>query len=194
MANHGNYLWGNLENDHLFLTNHYLADLVGLFYISISFPELKHSRKWREYAFAELMREIAVQVDGDGVQYEGSLNYHRFSTELFCSLLALCRVSKLLVPIRFEQQVEKMIEFVRCYTKPDGNAPMIGDSDESRLHYFSEYGSWSPTDHRYLLGIGGQLFGRADFTRAAGPRTEEALWLSGTIFHGAPRASGISLE
>ena len=179
MLDHGTYIWENLENDHLFLTNHYLADLVGLFYIGISFPELADSRKWREFAFAELIRESAVQVDRDGVQYEGSLNYHRFSTELFCSLLALCRVSNVPVPPIFERRVEKMIDFVRSYTKPDGNAPMIGDFDESRLHYFSEYGSWSPTDHRYLLGIGGHLFGRRDFMEAAGLRKEEALWLLG---------------
>jgi hypothetical protein len=63
------------------------------------------------------------------------------------------------------------------YTKPDGSVPLVGDADDGRLFRFSP--SQPINDHRYLLSIGAVLFNRADFKKAAGSYSEDALWLLG---------------
>ena len=75
-----------------------------------------------------------------------------------------------------------MFGFVRHYTRPDGRAPLIGDSDDGRLQILSHYFDWEPQDHRYLLALGAALFKRDDFAARAFDApgaTEEVAWLLG---------------
>jgi hypothetical protein len=69
-----------------------------------------------------------------------------------------------------------MFDFVLHYTKPDGTAPQIGDTDNGRLQVLSND---DPAGHRYLLSLGAALFERSDLKAAAGTFHEEAFWLLG---------------
>ena len=160
-------------------TNHYLSDLVGLIYIGAFFPESEECARWFEFARRELTREIKRQVYPDGVDYEGSISYHRLVTELFLSANLLCSNNGVAFPISYLERLEKMLEFIMYYTKPDGTAPQIGDNDDGRLHILARYGDWDRVDHRYLLSVGAALFNRADFERAAGECHQDAFWLLG---------------
>ena len=70
-----------------------------------------------------------------------------------------------------------MFEFVFSYIRPDGCAPQVGDTSDGRAHILSNFGKWEKDDHRYLLGIGSNLFGRSDFFRASENDFQEAFWL-----------------
>jgi uncharacterized heparinase superfamily protein len=196
---HGRHIMSNLENSDEFPSNHYISNLVGLAYLGFVFPEFKEAKQWREFGIHELIREMERQVYPDGVDYEGSISYHRLVTELFLSATLLIllneqhdistsrdecnwfhrmRASKVF-PEQYMQRLEKMMEFVIYYTKPDGTAPQIGDNDDGRLHVLSRYGNWDRLDHRYLLSVGAVLFNRPDFKEGAGRFYEEAFWLLG---------------
>lgn len=159
--------------------NHYLSDLVGLVYLGVMFPEFKEAEKWRDFGIKGLIDEMAKQVYSDGVVYEGSINYHRLVTEFFLSSTLLCFRNGINFPQWYMKKLEKMIEFVMYYTKPDGISPQIGDNDDGRLHILSDYGDWDRHDHRYLLSIGAALFGNPAFKQATDKFHEEAFWLLG---------------
>ena len=175
---HGRHIINNLEFG-LLNGNHYLSDIAGLIYLGILFKETKEGKKWLEIGLNALKEEMQVQVYPDGVDFEGSISYHRLVTELFLSTTLLCLKNGIIFPEWYMSRMEKMIEFVMYYTKPDGNAPQIGDNDDGRLHILSNYGNWDKLDHRYLLSIGAALFKRQDFKAAAGEFHEEAFWLLG---------------
>ena len=178
---HGRHIWRNLENKGRVVNNHYLSDLVGLIYLGILCPEFKEAAKWREFGLRKLWKELFKQVYPDGVSFEGSIAYHRLATELFLSPVILCRLNSISVPDEVMARLEKMLEFVMHYTKPDGTVPSIGDADNGRLYRLKTWNpvEWEWTDHRYLLAIGAVIYGRKDFARAPGDQWEDALWLLG---------------
>jgi hypothetical protein len=164
--------WGGGTN-----TNHYLSNIVGLVYLGVMFPEFKGAIKWRDFGIKELINEMENQVYPDGVDYEGSTSYHRLVTELFLSATLLCLYNGIAFPKWYLERLERMIEFVMYYIKPDGTAPQVGDNDDGRLHILANYGNWNRLDHRYLLSIGAALSNRSDFKQAGGEFHEEAFWL-----------------
>jgi hypothetical protein len=154
---------------------------VGLVYLGVLLPEFKEAQNWRDLGLRELESELRKQVYPDGADFEASISYHRLATELFLSPVILCQLNDIPVPEEMMTRLEKMLEFVLYYTKPDGTIPLIGDSDNGRLHRLKVWGDpqreW--IDHRYLLAIGAVLFQRGDFAQAAGDQWEEAFWLLG---------------
>jgi hypothetical protein len=175
---HGRYIVNNLEFGRI-RGNHYLSDIAGLVYLGIFFQESKKGQKWLEKGLSALKEEMKDQVYPDGVDCEGSISYHRLVTELFLSTTLICIKNGLTFPQWYMTRLEKMIEFVMYYTKPDGTAPQLGDNDDGRLHILSNYGNWNRLDHRYLLSVGAVMFKRQDFKDAAGEFHEEAFWLAG---------------
>jgi len=180
---HGRHIMGNLEGsrEDNHTTNHYIADLVGLIYLGICCPFLKEAKRWLGFATDELWNEVFKQVYPDGVDYEGSVPYHRLVTEMFLSAILLCRRNGIEVPQTILERLEKMIEFIYYVTKPDGTVPIIGDQDNGRLHRLAVWvepeREWG--DYRYLLAIGAVFFQRGDFAQIAGDQWEEAIWLFG---------------
>jgi hypothetical protein len=192
---HGRFILANLEycetreagRSVRLNSNHYLADLVGLVYLGLMFPEFREAGEWLRLGVQELFCEIEEQVHPDGVDYEHSTSYHRLVTEMFTSAFLLAARNGVPVPAAAWQRLERMYEFVEATIRPDGRSPQIGDSDDGRLHPLG----WSEMDdHRYLLAIGAALFGRADFKAAcargrAGPAPAaasvpaELVWLLG---------------
>jgi glycosyltransferase involved in cell wall biosynthesis len=85
------------------------------------------------------------------------------------------------VPDDVMARLERMLEFVLHYTRPDGAVPLFGDCDDGRLHRLKAWATpereW--VDHRHLLAIGAVVFRRDDFGRAAADQWEEAFWLLG---------------
>lgn len=171
---HARFIVRNLEVYGSVTSNHYLSDGVGLLLISHALPANEEVNDWREQAERIVLEEMQVQVREDGVDYENAVSYHRLVCELF--LLAFLPV-KNRVPGEFSKKLEKMLEYTLSYTKPDGTAPLVGDADDGRAFVLSPLRPHD--DHRYLLGIGAALFGRADMKRACGALPEALVWLLG---------------
>src|SRR6185437_15446336 len=47
---HGSFIRNNLELSYRSSSNHYLSDLIGLFVIGMTMPELRESRGWVSYS------------------------------------------------------------------------------------------------------------------------------------------------
>jgi len=90
----------------------------------------------------------------------------------------------------WQARLERMLEFVDAYVKPDGSTPLVGDADDGRIQ---KLGTQPINDHRYLLSSGAALFGRPDFKQSAGEFGDESFWLLGpsgaTAFDAIERAA-----
>ena len=176
---HGWFIENNLEDKAGVRTNHYLADIVGLLFIGIMFPEFESAYRWRDLGVEEMDCCMNEMVYSDGVSFENSTAYHRLVLEMFCFSGLLCLRNGIELSRAFWTRLEKMFEFVMHLTRPDGRMPMIGDSDDGRLFVLSDYYKWDRWDYGYLLAIGAILFGRSDFKQVAGRFYEEASCVFG---------------
>jgi hypothetical protein len=180
---HGRHIAQNIERyEHGITTNHTLADYVGLLYLGLLLPELADASEWTRKGYDGVLACMRSQVTVEGVHYENSVPYHRLVLEMFVGSYVLAERNGHPFPDDCRQSLERMFDFVKHYTRPDGLAPLLGDSDDGRLQILSRYFDWDPQDHRYLLAIGAALFDRQDLcatvrgVRGAG---EEAAWLLG---------------
>jgi Heparinase II/III-like protein/Heparinase II/III N-terminus len=180
---HGRHIARNIERyERGITTNHTLADYVGLLYLGLMLPELTEASEWAREGHDGVLACMRSQVTVDGVDYENSTPYHRLVLEMFAGSYVLAERNGYHFPDDYRESLERMFDFVKHYTRPDGLAPLLGDSDDGRLQILSRYFDWHPQDHRYLLAVGAVLFDREDLyaavqgVRGAG---EEAAWLLG---------------
>lgn len=172
---HGQFIRAHLEFSYRAASNHYLSDLIGLFAIGMAVPEFAESRSWVSYSTQHLLREMDRQVLADGVNYEGATAYHRLVLEIYTLFLTMCRARRIEIDPRHWKRLEAMFEFVRNYLKPDGTAPLIGDSDDGRLIKFKQRPA---NDHSYAMSLGAVMFKSRRFKQSASI-DEEALWWFG---------------
>lgn len=155
MQRHGDYITGNLEFSYIATSNHYLSDVVGLLWLGVMLPELEDDESWRDFGWTAMLREMDKQVLPDGADFESSTGYHRFVTELFLYSFMLCRLNEVDIQEKYWTKLHQMLKYVRAYLRPDGFAPLIGDTDSGQVLPFARRRA---DDHAYLLEIGADIF------------------------------------
>lgn len=155
LQQHGNYITRNLEFSYIATSNHYLSDVVGLLWLGLLLPELRDSKEWCDFGLLQMLREMDKQVLADGVDFESSTGYHRFVTELFLYSFMLRRANDIEIEPRYWTRLHQMLMYIRAYLRPDGFAPLIGDTDGGQVlpsvHRRAD-------DHAYVLEIGAAVF------------------------------------
>jgi Heparinase II/III N-terminus/Heparinase II/III-like protein len=122
------HAWHIVENPERYgpiRANHYLANVAGLIWVASWLPENDTTRKWLDWAEAELIGEVAHQFHADGSNFEASTAYHRLSGEMVVFAAALLRK-----PL---PEIERMADFALAATKPDGTMHQAGDNDNGRF-------------------------------------------------------------
>src|SRR5256714_14607047 len=172
---HAHYVRRNLEFSYIATGNHYLSDVVGLLWLGVCLPELRAASEWRAFGLRESLRELDKQVLADGADCEASTGYHRFVTELFLYSFTLCRANGIEIEARHWHKLRSMLEYVRAYLRPDGRAPLVGDTDDGQVLPIVRRDA---DDHAYLLAVGAALFGEPRF-KLSEEAPEEVAWLLG---------------
>jgi uncharacterized heparinase superfamily protein len=172
---HGEFVAGNIERADV-NGNHYLTDGVGLVFVGTFFARTAQGSSWLRTGRAIVVDEILNQTTPDGVDFEQSVPYHRLVLEGLLTSYLLLRLNGETIPAECWQRLERMIEYVAAYTKPDGQAPLHGDADDGRMQ---QLGTQEINDHRYLVSAGAVIFDRPDFKRAAERFRDDAFWLCG---------------
>jgi hypothetical protein len=192
---HGRHIFRNLENKNVVKGNHYIANIAGILIISTMFPMMKYSTRWKKFSLKEIKREMNKQMLDDGVNFEGSICYHRFVTEMFFyAVFSLANnnlksdpknqkfsyreMGEILFGVSFINKLEKSFEFIYSYIRPDGLAPQIGDNDNGRFLPLRS-SACDTNNHKHLLALSGEFFDRDDFRLMAGDCYCEALWTFG---------------
>lgn len=183
LYNHGKFIFLNLEKGIKFSNNHYLSDLVGLFYLGIYFNKLKSNevKRWLNFSKKELEKEMFIQNNEDGSNYESSTSYHRLVTELMFFPVILGEKNNINFSQEYKKRLEKMFEFLAKIIKPNGKIPMIGDVDNGRLLILSNYSSWEVNDVRELLSLGGEYFYNTLLKNSGAIKKEDKLWIFNSL-------------
>ena len=173
---HGRFIREHLEFSYVVTSNHYLSDVVGLLWLGIMLPELEDAREWREFGLRELAREMTKQVLPDGADCESSTGYHRLVLELFSYSFLLCRLNAIEIEGQYWEKLRRMFVYLRSYLRPDGLAPLLGDSDGGQVFPLRRR---SANDHGYLLALGALLFDDPQLKNDKLPTPPELLWFFG---------------
>jgi hypothetical protein len=177
---HGAHIERNLEFSYLGNSNHYLSDLVGLLWLGLMLPELRAGNRWLKFGAREMLREMDKQILPDGAHSECSTGYHRYVLELLLYSLLLVRFNEERVNKEYWSELwpklRSMLEYVRVYLRPDGRAPLIGDSDSGQvLPIVHRTGD----DHAYVLALGATVLNDSKFKIPGSGLSEELLWIFG---------------
>lgn len=164
---HGHHIVNNLEWSETLTSNHYLANIVGLLFVS-SIVNTEQANKWLYFSLNELLNEFSKQYYNDGVNFEASTSYHRLSTEMIVYSAALIlgfddfqwnrikstkyynfnksiqkkdvlllEINNNKLPNWFVSKLYKALLFTHTILKDNFEIPQIGDNDSGRFFKFS---------------------------------------------------------
>jgi uncharacterized heparinase superfamily protein len=155
---------------------HLTGEALGLYYIGALMPEFKESARWRDKGLEILLAQLPRHVQADGVYFEQSSYYHRYTTDFYLHLRVLLSNAGAPVPSVLDEKLCLLLDHLMYITRPDGTTPLFGDDDGGRLLGFFNRPA---NDFRATLGVGAALFERGDYKFVARDAVEDALWLLG---------------
>jgi hypothetical protein len=177
LFDHGLFIKANLENTYEVTSNHFLSNVLGLWFLAALFDDLDAGRDWEAFARQALETEIDVQVLADGADFESSVPYHRLVTELFMGAARLADLRQQPLSAHYRSRIADMVTYLADVMRPDGLMPQSGDADDGRLHVCGGLGTTSPQDGRHLLGPAAAMFDRGDWLASGGAAASwEAAW------------------
>jgi len=155
---------------------HLTGEALGLFYIGTLLPEFKEAKRWQELGCRILVEQLPIHVQRDGVYFEQSTYYHRYTTDFYQHLLLLARANDFALPSQVEEALVLLLDHLMYITRPDGTTPLVGDDDGGRLAMLDVRDA---NDFRGTLATAAVAFNRGDYKFVAGAAAEELLWLTG---------------
>lgn len=126
LLTHARFLAARIE--HHAVNNHLLLEAKALAFCGLLFPEFKEAREWSDAGLRILWDEVERQVCADGVHAERAPLYHRRVMSALLEMLVLLENNDLPVPEEVIGRLERMLDFDRHITKPDGTIPLFSDS------------------------------------------------------------------
>lgn len=166
---------------------HLTGEALGLFYAGAVFSEFESARRWRDLGARILIAESERQILPDGVYFEQSTCYQRYTAEIYLHFLLLADRNGIAVPRAVEERVQRLLDALLVFRRPDGCLPDIGDADGGWLLPFAPR---APTDCRGVFAVAASLFERKEYAWAAGGPAPEGIWLLGA----AQRQSAAALN
>jgi hypothetical protein len=156
---------------------HLTGEALGLYYLGTCLPELKCAERWRNLGRSILLRQLEVQVRPDGVYFEQSSWYQRYTADFYMHFVALAERAGDSIPRQVHERLIALLDLLMWITKPDGTSPYLGDDDGGALVRLDACAS---NDWRPCLSNGAVLFRRGDYKHVAGKCAEETVWLFGS--------------
>jgi hypothetical protein len=155
---------------------HLTGEALGLFYAGCELHEAPEADRWRALGARILEEQIERQVLPDGVYFEQSTCYQRYTIETYLHYLILSERIRRPVPAGVGERVMRLLEFLAALRTRDGSVPRIGDGDGGAILPLHR----RPTcDLRGLFSVAAAWFGRGDWLETADGLQPEVLWLLG---------------
>ena len=159
---------------------HLTGEALGLYYLGTQLPFFKQAKHWRELGEEILFAELDRQILPDGVYFEQSTWYQRYTADFYTQFLVLKTLSGEEISrdlqAKLAEKLQCALDFLMYITRPDGTTPIIGDDDGGRC---LPHGNVRNNDFRACLATGAVLFERGDYKFVTGSLAEEMLWLLG---------------
>jgi hypothetical protein len=140
---------------------HLTGEALGLFYLGTLLPEFRAAKRWQDLGCRILIEQLSTHVQPDGVYFEQSSYYHRYTTDFYTHFLILSRLNQGTVPDEVESKLKLLLDHLMYITRPDGTTPLFGDDDGGRLMMLDQRAA--ANDFRSSLATAAVLFNRADY-------------------------------
>jgi uncharacterized heparinase superfamily protein len=173
---HARHIEGNLST-YFSPNTHLTGEALGLLYVGTAFPEFRRAGRWRALGRRILVEELDRQLFGDGVYFEQSTYYHRYTTDFYLHALLLTQSTDRGQSDVIRAKLDLLLDYLLSMTRPDGTSPLIGDDDGGRLVILGERPA---NDFRDTLALGAAVLQRGDCAYVAGQAVEEMHWLVGS--------------
>ena len=155
---------------------HLTGEALGLYYLGLLLPEFKDAERWRQTGSRILLEQLPIHVRPDGVYFEQSSYYHRYTADFYTHFLILSQANGETVSAEFEDKLKALLDHLMYIMRPDGTTPLFGDDDGGRLLMLAHRRA---DDFCATLSTGAVLFERAEYKFVAAGPSEETLWLLG---------------
>ncbi len=127
LAHHGRHLEKQRSHTQACMpNNHLLGELCALVVLGVFFGK----PRWVDY-YRALDAEVQRQFYPDGVNFEQSVNYHRFTLDLLVLTQNFLKSQGLRWSGLTQHRLDKAAQFVRWVRLPDGSFPNTGDNDNA---------------------------------------------------------------
>lgn len=125
LPDHAHYLRSYHAEGNNWLT----MEMNGLAIIATTWPELRDSGAWLEYAIEQLVPSLEQQVHADGAQGELTSHYHRVALFNFQEFSDTVTRTGRNVPDAFQVGLERMWNYLAYTMRPNGHGLLNNDSD-----------------------------------------------------------------
>jgi hypothetical protein len=159
---------------------HLTGEALGLYYLGTQLPFIERSGQWRKLGEDILLAELDRQIHPDGVYFEQSTWYQKYTVDFYTQFLILKTLQggemEKKSSEKLEFKLQAALDFLMYITRPDGTTPIIGDDDGGKALPFGKKRS---DNFRASLVTGAALFERGDYKYIGGDPAPETLWLLG---------------
>jgi hypothetical protein len=160
---------------------HLTGEGLGLYYLGTQLQCFLRSKEWCRLGEEIMLDEIERQILADGVYFEQSTWYQRYTVDFYTHFLVLRSLraerSDEMDVKTLEGRLQSACDVLMHLTMPDGTTPLIGDDDGGRMLPLTIS---RPDDLRGSLSAAAVLFARGDYKYVAGDPGQEILWLLGS--------------
>ena len=159
---------------------HLTGEALGLYYLGTQFPFFNRAENWRKLGEEILFAELDRQILKDGVYFEQSTWYQRYTADFYTHFLILKTLNGETSDELQNKLVEPNCNNIRFFDVY--NATRRHDAvyrRRRRRQNVCRYSRTRNNDFRASLATGAILFDRGDYKFVAENFAEETLWLFG---------------
>lgn len=137
--------------------NHRTIELYSIFLVAVVFHELKESARLLDFAKQELLKNLEQDLLEDGVHRELSTDYHHTVLKNHLRVRTLAVLNGIGLSPRFDEMMNKALDFSMYVHKPDGLIPAINDGDSnSYLSLLRKAYSYYPNEQLLYVASKGE--------------------------------------
>src|SRR5438309_540472 len=152
------------------------GEALALYYAGVLFPDLPRARQWEALGRRILVAQCERQILPDGVYFEQSTYYQRYTAEIYLHFLILARRNGIGVPESVVDRLQRLLDFLVAVRRPDGSMPLIGDADGGWLLPLTPRAA---DDLRGVMAVAAAFFARSDYAWAADGPAPDVSWILG---------------
>lgn len=160
---------------------HLTGEGLGLYYLGTQFPFFKRAERWRRFGEDILTSEAEKQILPDGVYFEQSTWYGRYTADIYLHFVILRSLQgepfSTAGAAKVENRLQAAFDWMMLTTQPNGRTPLIGDDDGGRMLPVT---TARADDFRGSLAVSAIVFDRTDHKFVSAGAVEELFWLTGT--------------
>lgn len=170
---HGRHLT-RFDSVHHSPNTHLTGEALALLYLGSCFPQFRVAAQWRRFGLAILLEELEYQILPDGMHFERSTGYHRYTVEFLLHAIAIARATGTApVPPQLEEAARATSAVLAALRRPDGAVPILGDEDGGSALPLS---SAPARDVSPLLSLAATLLDRPDWQPEGDLASRDLSW------------------